>query len=194
MVAQQTLGAEHMKTFQKRGFPVDQTRRYLEPGPIVLVSSHWQGESNIMTMGWHMMLEYDQIGCYIWDENHSFDLIRKSKQCVINLPTIDLIDTIVGIGNSSGAEIDKFVTFGLTQTASDKVSVPMIKECYANFECRLEDGSMIARRGLFIWRVVKAHVARTPQYPTTVHYRGHGIFMVSGRHINLRRKFKPQNL
>src|SRR3989442_1603493 len=86
-----------MKTFQKRSFPVDQTRRYLEPGPIVLVSSHWQGESNIMTMGWHMMLEYDRIGCYIWDENHSFDLIRKSKQCVINLPTIDLIDTIDGI-------------------------------------------------------------------------------------------------
>src|SRR5439155_1743997 len=77
---------KHMKTFQKRSFPVDQTRRYLEPGPIVLVSSHWQGESNIMTMGWHMMLEYDRIGCYIWDENHSFDLIRKSKQCVINLP------------------------------------------------------------------------------------------------------------
>jgi len=41
---------------------------------------------------------------------------------------------------------------------------------------------------------VKAHVARTPKYPTTVHYRGQGIFMVSGRHINLRRKFKPQNL
>lgn len=147
-----------------------------------------------MTMGWHMMLEYDRIGCYIWDENHSFDLIRKSKQCVINLPTIDLIDTIVGIGNSSGAEIDKFAKFGLTQVASDKVAVPMIKECYANFECRLEDGSMIVRRGLFIWRVVKAHVARTPKYPTTVHYRGQGIFMVSGRHINLRRKFKPQNL
>jgi flavin reductase (DIM6/NTAB) family NADH-FMN oxidoreductase RutF len=70
----------------------------------------------------------------------------------------------------------------------------LIKECYANFECRLHDGRQIARHGLFIWEVVKAHVATSPKLPVTVHYRGDGEFMVSGRSINLRRKFKPQNL
>jgi flavin reductase (DIM6/NTAB) family NADH-FMN oxidoreductase RutF len=40
------------KQIEKRDFPVSQVRRYLEPGPIVLVSSKWKGKTNIMTMGW----------------------------------------------------------------------------------------------------------------------------------------------
>jgi hypothetical protein len=72
----------------KRDFPVSNIRRYLEPGPIVLVSSAWRGESNIMTMGWHTVLEFvpSLIGCVIAGGNHSFDLIRRSGECVINVP------------------------------------------------------------------------------------------------------------
>src|SRR5688572_2311330 len=105
-----------MKTFRKKDFPLPQIRRYLEPGPIVLVSSFWKGKSNIMTMGWHMMMGFSPalVGCYIWDGNHSFDMLRGSKECVINVPTTDLLDQVVGIGNSTGAEEDKFARFGLT--------------------------------------------------------------------------------
>ena len=49
---------------------------------------------------------------------HSFELIRKSQECVINLPTTAPTDTVVGIGNSTGAEIDKFERFGLTPQAA----------------------------------------------------------------------------
>ena len=70
-----------MKNFHKRDFPTDQVRRFLEPGPVVLVSSAWKGERNVMTMGWHMMMGFDPslFACYIWEENHSFELIRRSK-------------------------------------------------------------------------------------------------------------------
>jgi flavin reductase (DIM6/NTAB) family NADH-FMN oxidoreductase RutF len=185
-----------MKTFRKQDFPVSEIRRFLEPGPIVLVSSAWRGKSNIMTMGWHMMMGSSPalFGCYIWDQNHSFELIRRSRQCVINLPTTDLIHEAVGIGNCSGAEVDKFEEFGLTPVPGEKVDVPLIKECYANFECKLADGGQIAKHSLFIWEVVKAHVATSPKYPETLHYRGDGIFMISGRSINLSRKFKPEML
>ena len=66
------------KAFPKVDFPLDQIRRYLEPGPIVLVSSAWKGKANIMTMGWHMMMGFSPalFGCYIWEENHSFEMIR----------------------------------------------------------------------------------------------------------------------
>jgi flavin reductase (DIM6/NTAB) family NADH-FMN oxidoreductase RutF len=69
-----------MHKYDKRNFPVDKVRRYLEPGPIVLVSSAWRGKTNTMTMGWHMVMGFEPslIGCYIWDENHSFDMVRKS--------------------------------------------------------------------------------------------------------------------
>jgi flavin reductase (DIM6/NTAB) family NADH-FMN oxidoreductase RutF len=185
-----------MRTFKKKNFPLSEIRRYLEPGPIVLVSSAWKDRFNIMTMGWHMMMGMEPalVGCYIWDENHSFEMIRRSRQCVINIPTTDLTNEAIGIGNCSGAEVDKFEQFGLTPVRGAKVDAPLIKECYANFECRLADGSQIAKHGLFIWEVVKAHVATSPKYPETLHYRGDGVFMISGPSLSLRRKFKPENL
>lgn len=185
-----------MKTYRKRDFPLDRVRRYLEPGPIVLVSSAWKDETDIMAMGWHMMLGFEPalFACYIWEQNHSFELIRRSKQCVINLPTVDLVDTVVGIGNASGAQVDKFAEFGLTPARGSRVDAPLIRECYANFECRLHDGSQIRKHGIFIWKVVKAHVAGTPKRPQTLHYRGDGEFMLSGPAISRRRLFKPENL
>src|SRR3989442_2485124 len=98
-----------MPKHAKKDFPVSKVRRFLEPGPVVLVSSQYKGERDIMTMGWHMIMESSPslIGCFIWDQNHSFDLIRRSKECVINLPTFDMIKTVIGIGNSHGPDPDK---------------------------------------------------------------------------------------
>lgn len=72
------------KAFHKKDFPLDEVRRHLEPGPVVLVSSAWKGKSNIMSMGWHMMLGFSPalFACYIWDQDYSFQMLRKSKQCV----------------------------------------------------------------------------------------------------------------
>src|SRR6266478_761078 len=115
-----------MKSYRKRDYPLAKIRRYLEPGPIVLVSSAWKGNANIMTMGWHMMLGFSPalFGSYIWDGNHSFEMLRRSKECVINLPTTDLVDAVVGIGNCSGEEMDKFQKFGLSPVPSEQVKGP----------------------------------------------------------------------
>jgi len=185
-----------MRTYRKADFPVSKIRRYLEPGPIVMVSSTWQGASNIMTMGWHTVMEFEpsRVGCYIFEGNHSFEMIRRSRQCVINVPTADMADVVVGVGNSTGAKVDKFAKFKLTAQPAEKVAAPLIRECYASFECSLADASLVRKYGFFIWEVVKAHVAPTPKYPRTLHYRGDGVFMVSGRHISMRKKFRPENL
>ena len=47
-----------MHTYRKRDYPLNDVRRHIETGPIVLVSSAHKGETNIMTMGWHMMMEF----------------------------------------------------------------------------------------------------------------------------------------
>ena len=126
---------------RKKPFPVGDVRRYLEPGPIVLISSHWRGKTNIMTLGWHTVLEFTPslVGCMIAGGNYSHDLIRRSGECVINLPTTALTDTVVKIGNTSGADIDKFAEFGLTAQEARRVKAPLIGECHASFECRLAD-------------------------------------------------------
>lgn len=177
----------------KNDSPVENVRRYLEPGPIVMVSSRWKGRNNIMTMGWHTMMEFTPalLGCIIAGSNHSFGMIRNSRECVINLPTADLIDTVVRVGNTSGIEVDKFAAFGLTPADAEKVKAPLIRECHANFECRLYDGSMIDKYNFFIFRVVKAHVAPLPKYPRTLHYTGGGVFMIAGRTVSRRPLFRP---
>lgn len=182
-----------MKPIRKSDFPVGEIRRFLEPGPVVLVSSAHKAQRNIMTMGWHTVMEFTPalVGCVISSANHSFELIRRSKQCVINVPTVDLAATVARIGNCSGADTDKFAKFKLTAEQADEVKAPLIGECHANLECKLHDGRLIERYNFFVFEVVKAHAPRTPKYPRTIHYRGDGQFMVSGRSLNLRREFRP---
>lgn len=184
------------KLFKKKDFPVHQIRRFLEPGPIVLISSYWEGKTNIMTQGWHTVLEFlpSTIGCLISSGSHSFEMIRKSGECVVNIPTVDLIEKVVGIGNCSGSDVDKFNEFGLTSRKAKKVKAPLIGECYASFECRIMDDRMISDYNFFIFEVLKAHVSPSPPYPKTMHYTGDGIFMLSGEHVNYSAGFKPEML
>jgi flavin reductase (DIM6/NTAB) family NADH-FMN oxidoreductase RutF len=183
-----------MRHFKKRDFPLDKIRRFLEPGPVILISSAWKGEQNIMTCGWHMMLDYEQIGCFIWDQNHSRNMIRRSRECVINVPTANLIDAVISIGNTHGPETNKFKEFKLTAQPATKVKAPLIAECFANYECKLIDTRLINRYSLFVFQALKAHVATSPKYPTTVHYRGDGVFMLAGKSKSWASKFKPEML
>ncbi|TWI63058.1 flavin reductase (DIM6/NTAB) family NADH-FMN oxidoreductase RutF [Pseudoduganella lurida] len=185
-----------MRHERRADFPLERVRQFLEPGPVVLVSSQWRGERDIMTMGWHMVVDFapSLLACVIASGNHTHELVRRSRECVINLPTFALIDTVVGIGNTSGADIDKFDHFGLTAQEGTLVKAPLIAECHASFECRLHDDALVARYGLFVWEVVKAHVAPSPKVPQTIHYRGDGQFMVSGRQVSRRSAFRPEML
>ena len=182
-----------MKTYKKHDFPVSDIRRYLEPGPIVLVSSKWRDKTNIMTMGWHTVMEFSPslVGCIISSGNHSFEMVRGSKQCVINVPTADIATTVVKIGNCSGASVDKFKKFKLSADEAEEVEAPLIGECPVSLECRLEDAALVDKYNFFIFEVVKAHAAASPKNPKTIHYRGNGEFMVSGRSRSLRKLFRP---
>ena len=122
-------------------------------------------------------------------------MIKKSKECVINIPAVDIAKTVVAIGNCSGREVDKFAKFKLTALPGKKVKAPLIKECFANFECRLIDSSLIRKYGIFIFEVVKGHVASRPKFPKTIHYRGQGLFMIAGpTTARYKKLFKPQML
>ncbi|MBD9369401.1 flavin reductase family protein [Xanthomonas sp. XNM01] len=183
-----------MPVRRRQSFPVDRVRRYLEPGPVVLLSTAWREERAVMTLGWHMMLGYDLVGTYIWEANHSHRLARRSRECVINLPTADLLDTVVGIGNCSSADVDKFARFGLDAQPGREVAAPLIGQCHASFECRLHETRITADYPLFVWRVVAAHVAPRPKDPSTLHYLGEGRFMVAGRTVSRRRLFRADML
>ena len=184
------MPASKRNTTRKSELPLDQVRRYLEPGPVLLVSSAHEGESDVMVMGWHTVMEFSPslVGCVISRANHSYGLIRASGECVLNLPTRAQLEQVLGVGSTSGADIDKFAAFGLTPEPAERVGAPAIRECHAHFACRLHDDSLVERYDFFVWEVVAARALATPRHPETLHYQGDGMFMVAGPTIRRRRR------
>jgi flavin reductase (DIM6/NTAB) family NADH-FMN oxidoreductase RutF len=133
------------------------------------------------------------VGCYVWEGNESRELTHQSRECVINVPTAEIAEQVVEIGNRHASQGDKFEETGLTRRPAKIVRAPLLDECYASFECRLHDDTMVANYGFFIWEVVKAHVAGV-EAPRTLYYRGNGTFMVAGMEMTFTEQFRPENL
>jgi flavin reductase (DIM6/NTAB) family NADH-FMN oxidoreductase RutF len=176
----------------KKSFPLSKVYGLLEPGPVVLVTTAGGDRPDIMAQSWHTMLEFEPplVGCVISNRNHSFDLLMASKECVINIPSVELAEKVVGCGNTSGIEIDKFARFGLTPKSAKYVAAPLIEECFANLECRVADTTMVAKYGLFVLEVIQAWIDPAVKNPRTIHHLGHGNFMLAGERIRLQSKMK----
>jgi len=177
---------------KKRALPLSKVYRLLETGPVVLVSSMYKERTNIMTMSWHTMMEFEPplIGCVISNRDYTFNALKSTKECVINIPTVDLAAEVVGCGNSSGKRSDKFKKFNLTPVAASHVKSPLIDECYANLECKVVDTKLVNKYNFFILEVLKAWIAPSVKEPKTIHHQGKGIFMVAGKIIKLPSKMK----
>ena len=176
----------------KRSFPLSQVYGLLEPGPVVMLTTAHNGRTNIMTQSWHTMIDFNPpiVGCVISDRNYSFDILKATKECVINIPTVELAAKAVRCGNTSGRRIDKFEAFGLTPTLASHVVAPLIEECYASLECKVVDTKMVPTYGFFVLEVLKAWVDRSRKHPRTIHHLGRGAFMVAGRTIRLPSRMK----
>ncbi|OYY92687.1 MAG: flavin reductase [Hydrogenophilales bacterium 28-61-23] len=176
----------------KKSFPLAKVYALLEPGPVVLVTTAGGERPNIMTLSWHTMIEFEPplVGCVISNRNYSFGLLQAAGECVINIPSQELAQKVVGCGNTSGVEVDKFERFSLTPKPAAQVGAPLIEECFANLECRVVDTTMVAKYGLFVVEVVKAWIDPTVKMPRTIHHLGHGNFMIAGERVRLKSKMK----
>jgi flavin reductase (DIM6/NTAB) family NADH-FMN oxidoreductase RutF len=176
----------------KRSLPLSRVYGLLEPGPVVMLTTAGRGQANIMTMSWHTMMEFEPtlVGCVISNRNYTFDILKKTRECVINIPTRELAEKAVACGNTSGRTIDKFKTFGLTPATASYVKAPLIDECYANLECKVIDASMVNKYNFFILEVLKAWINPSKKDTRTIHHRGKGIFMIDGKTIRLASRMK----
>ena len=86
--------------------------------------------------------------------------------------------------------MDKFKRFRLTPLPASMVEAPLVKECYANLECRVADTRMVDEYNFFVLRVVKAWIDPARKAPRTVHHRGRGLFFAAGRPLRLISKAK----
>jgi len=172
---------------KKKSFPLSEVYRLLEPGPVVLLATVRAGRPNVMPMSWHLMMEFTPplVGCVVSNGNYSFASLKKSRECVINIPTMELAKTVVACGNTSGQSVDKFKTFGLTALLARCVKAPLIAECYASLECKVVDVKLVSKYNFFILEVVQAWIDPTQARPRTIHHQGEGEFMLPGRIFRL---------
>lgn len=171
----------------KESFPLSQVYSLLEPGPVVLVTTTSKGQSNIMTMSWHTMMEFEPpiVGCVISERDYTFNILKATKECVINIPTVELAEKVIACGNTSGRNIDKFKTFQLSSLPASSVKAPLIDECFANLECKVIDMKLVTKYNFFILEVLKAWVDISRKNSPTIHHKGNGLLMVAGSLIQL---------
>ena len=167
--------------------PLDKAFQLIEPGPVVLLTTAGKQKPNVMTLSWHMAMDFTpQIGCVIGSWDYSYAALHANRECVIAIPTVDIAGIVVDIGNCSGRDVDKFKKFGLTPLPAQNVKAPLIAECIANIECKVVE--IIEKYNIVVLDGVKAWAAPQWRKRKTIHANGDGTFAVDGRTLNLKKR------
>lgn len=165
-------------------FPLNKAFMLFEPGPVILVSTNDGKKNNIMTISWHMVTDFTPtLALTTGPWNHSFKAMMKKKECVLNVPTVDIIEKVISIGDCSGKDTDKFKKFELTPLRAGEVAAPLVADCLACLECKIID--YIEEPGIFLLQGVKAWIDNEHKERRTFHANGDGTFVVDGETIDL---------
>ena len=163
----------------------------MEPGPVVFVSTHDGQRDNLMTISWTMVMDFTpRFAITTGPWNFSYAALRKSRECVIAIPAVDLVDQVVGVGTCSGADTDKFAKFGLSAMKARHVRAPLVRECLANIECRVVD--IVTKHDIVVLEGLAAYVDASRKETRTLHAVGDGRFVVDGRRLDRRKMMRSK--
>lgn len=157
----------------------------IEPGPVVLLTTRDGEKNNVMTLSWTMVMDFTPMFAITtgpW--NYSFSALQNTEECVIAIPTIDMLDIVVGVGTCSGSDTDKFARFKLTSRPAKIVKAPLIAECLANIECKVVD--FIAPHNIVVLKGVAAFFNARRKEKRMIHAVGDGTFIADGRRFDRR--------
>lgn len=133
----------------------------LYPVPSVMVSCmNNQGEKNIVTIAWTGIICSDPAMLYISvrPERHSYNMIKETREFVVNIPNRKLAFATDFCGVKSGRNIDKFEHLKLTPGRSNIVAAPYIDECPINLECKVKDIVKLGTHDMFIAEIMCVNV------------------------------------
>lgn len=171
--------------------PISKAFTLMESGPVVFITTNDGKKANIMTISWTMVMDFTPLFAITtgpW--NYSYTALKKTRECVIAIPTVDMIDTVVGVGTCSGADTDKFERFGLTPVKGKYVRAPLIRECLANIECKVID--IVRKHDIVVLEGMAAYFDRARKEKRTLHAVGDGSFIVDGRRLDRRKAMKSK--
>lgn len=163
------------------------------PLPAVMVScGDIDGESNILTVAWTGTICTNPPMAYISvrPERHSYQMIKKSGEFVINLTTESLIRATDYCGVKSGRDVDKWQECHLTKEKADTVKCPLIEESPVNIECKVKEIKELGSHHMFIADVTSVHVdEKYMDEKNSFHLNDSGLIAYShGTYFSLGRK------
>lgn len=165
--------------------PIEKAFMLFEPGPVILVSTSENGKNNLMTLSWHMVTDFTpRIALTTGPWNHSFQALTRTKECVLAVPTVDLAEKTVRIGDCTGAKVDKFKEFGLTPLPAAEVHAPLVAECLACLECRVTD--YLEPQDIIVLQGLRAWIDPDRKERRTFHANGDGTFVTDGEAFSFR--------
>ena len=174
--------------------PIEKAFTFIEEGPVTLITTHDGDDDNVMTISWTMAMDYEgHIAFSTGPWNHSFKTLLETKECVVCIPPVNLIEETVRIGTINGPENNKFELFNLSKIPSLKVKAPMIKQCRTGIECHVID--YIEKHGLIILEPLRVVFNDSLKDAKIFHAIGDGRFVIDGEvrdHYDIMKKWVPK--
>lgn len=170
---------------------IEKALLYLEPGPLVLVTTSEGGKDNVMTISWTMPLDFDgHFAMATGPWNYSFKALKKTRECAVCIPPASMLETAAKIGSVSGADCDKFALFGLNGIASKTISAPCIEGCIACIESKVV--KYMPSAGIFVLKATRLISDSRAPDKRIIHARGDGTFTADGQTFNFRKIIKDK--
>jgi flavin reductase (DIM6/NTAB) family NADH-FMN oxidoreductase RutF len=140
----------------KRPLDLRQAHRLLSPGPVMLLSSQYKGQPNLMTVAWAAPISLDPplVGVAIHPARLTHEFVTKTEVFALNVPHLEIITATHRCGMVSGREEDKFVLAGLTPEVATVIDPPLVAECLGHLECAVIERVTLGDHDFFIGQVL----------------------------------------
>ena len=129
------------------------------PRVATIVTARAKGKANAMAVAWHLVISVNPplYGVSIAPKRFTYQLIADSKEFGVNFLPFEMAELVASVGGSSGREIDKFQKFNIALDKPVKTAVPILKDAYAAYECKLVDDKLYGDHRLLVGEIVVVH-------------------------------------
>lgn len=134
-------------------------QHYPRPATIVTVNS--SGRKNAMAVAWHCPISFNPpyYGIAVTPKRYTYHMIAESGQFGLNFLPYDKCEIIAAVGGSSGNFIDKFTEFDMAEDSPAKLDVPILRDAYTAFECKVIDNHLYGDHAWIVGEIVVVHAA-----------------------------------
>ncbi len=133
--------------------PIEKAWRLFNHGPVTLITASHGGRENVMTAAWVTPLDFDppKLTVVLSADAHTRSLVEASRELVMQVPTVSMLDVIEGVGGCSGRDVDKWTRFNIGRLREASVTPPLVEGCVAWMAARvIDEPAMAERYDLFI--------------------------------------------